>query len=123
MDENVFETLVVDGKICDDDNDHDIDNDGNEVHMRTITAQAPMTASAKLRTRLRGGIVLRRRKRNILPLNNTHECSSSPLSSGVQGRTKHTRIFDISDSCSNRYHCSESKEVLSLLKLFEGFTI
>lgn len=125
MNEKALGTTVVDGKGYDADNDVD-DGYGNEDHIDTITAQTPMTASAKLRTRLRGGIMLRWRKRNfanILPLYDTRERSSSPPTSDVQRRTDRTKIFEISDSCSSQYHCSESEEVLSLLKLFGGLAI
>lgn len=124
MNEKALGAMVVDDKIY---NADDVDDgDGNEDHIDTITAQTPMKASAKLRTRLRGGIMLRWRKRNsanILPLHDAREPSSSPPTSDVQGRTERIRIFDISGCCSDQYHCSGSEEVLSLLKLFGGLGI
>lgn len=111
------------GKIYDADNDN---GDGKEDHIDTIIAQTSMIASAKLRTRLRGGIMLRWRKRtiaNILPLNVTRERSNSLPTSDVQGQADRTKLFNISNSCSDGYHCSASEEVLSLLKLFGGLAI
>lgn len=119
VDAEFFGTPNIDGQIYDAEDDLD-DSDGTQVHVGTCTAQAPVPASTKLRTRLRGGIMQRWRKRisgNTLLLHHTREPCSALFTPRAFGRKGRTNSFDFSDSRSVDYRCNETGEVLTLLKL------
>lgn len=125
MDDTVFGTPTINGQI---NHARNVLDDGNEtqVRMGAFTAQAPMTASAKLRTRLRGGIMQRWRKRisgKTSPLYYTRERCSSLHIPRVYGRTGRTDSLDFSGSRSSDHRCSEAGEVLSLPGLFGDLVI
>lgn len=116
--EGVFEALVLEEN---GDDDHDI-----EEQIYAATAQATLTASARWKMRLRGGIMQRWKKRNsssILPLYHTHEMSSTTSRSGVSEKTDQTNLLDFSRFWGNQQPGSEPQEAPSITNLFGALGI